>query len=90
MMEIRRHGTNYLVIHGERLRGNRYESLVASLDGRADLKLVSRRPWFALGKHSTISVYRLLQTVPASRPGSPQGMRDDDSSHGRADQAAAR
>jgi hypothetical protein len=64
MLEIRRHGTNYLVIHGERLRGNRYETLVAALDSRADLKLVSRRPWFALGKHSTISVYRILHVTP--------------------------
>ena len=60
MTEIRRHGTNYLVVHGERLRGNRYETLMATLDHRADLKLVSRRPWFALGKHSTISAYRML------------------------------
>jgi hypothetical protein len=64
MTEIRRHGTNYLVIHGERLRGNRYETLTATLDNRADLKLVGRRPWFALGKHSTISAYRILQMEP--------------------------
>jgi hypothetical protein len=64
MTEIRRHGTNYLVVHGERLRGNRYETLMATLDHRADLKLVSRRPWFALGKHSTISAYRILQMEP--------------------------
>jgi len=60
MMEIRRRGANYIVVHGERLRGNRYETLIAALDRRDDLKLVSRRPWFALGKHSTISVYRIL------------------------------
>jgi hypothetical protein len=64
MTEIRRHGTNYLVIHGERLRGNRYETLTAALDHRADLKLVGRRPRFALGKHSTISAYRILQMEP--------------------------
>jgi hypothetical protein len=60
LTEIRRHGTRYLVVHGERLRGNRYETLIPVLDNRPDLKLVSRRPWFALGKHGQISVYRLL------------------------------
>jgi len=60
MAEIRRRGTNYIVVHGERLRGSRYETLIATLDRRTDLRLVSRRPWFALGKHSTISAYRLL------------------------------
>jgi hypothetical protein len=60
LTEIRRHGTRYLVVHGERLRGNRYETLIPVLDNRADVKLVSRRLWFALGKPSEISVYRLL------------------------------
>jgi hypothetical protein len=64
MTEIRRHGTNYVVVHGERLRGNRYETLIAALDNRTDLKLIARRPWFAVGKHSTISVYRLRPVVP--------------------------
>jgi hypothetical protein len=64
MIEIRRRGANYIVVHGERLRGNRYETLTAELDRRADLKLVSRVPWFALGKHSTISAYRILPMSP--------------------------
>jgi hypothetical protein len=60
MTEIRRHGTNYLVIHGTRLRGTRYETLTAALDARDDMTLVSRRPWYELDKHSSISVYRIL------------------------------
>ena len=64
MTEIRRRGANYVVVHGERLRGNRYETLTAALDRLEDLKLVSRRPWFALGKHSSISVYRILPVNP--------------------------
>src|SRR5206468_9795415 len=60
MMEIRRHGTNYIVVHGTRLRGNRYETLTAALDVRDDVRLVSRRPWYELDKHSSISVYRIL------------------------------
>ena len=31
MMEIRRRGANYVVVHGERLRGNRYETLIAAI-----------------------------------------------------------
>src|SRR5262245_17043391 len=43
---LRARGTGYLVVHGERLYGNRYETLIPQLDQRADLRLVSRRPWF--------------------------------------------
>jgi hypothetical protein len=57
---IKSHGVRYLVVHGERLYGERYETLIADLDKRRDLLLVSRRPWFDHGKHSEISAYRLL------------------------------
>jgi hypothetical protein len=56
---IKSHGVRYLVIHGEWLYGARYEELVAELDKRPDLKLVSRRPWTREDNHKEISVYRL-------------------------------
>lgn len=63
MNVIKSHGVRYLVIHGEWLFGARYEELVAELDRRPDLKLVSRRPWRRQDKHSEISVYRLTPTA---------------------------
>jgi len=57
---IRARGARYLVVHGERLRGDRYETLIPQLDKRSDLAIVARRPWFDRGKHSEISAYRLL------------------------------
>ena len=64
---IKSHGARYLVIHGEWLYGARYEELVAKLDRRPDLRLVSRRPWQRENKHSEISVYRV--TVPTAGSG---------------------
>jgi hypothetical protein len=58
--EMRAHGTRYLVVHGERMIGTRYQRLIPQLDRRADLNLVSRRPWFDGYKHGEISAYRLL------------------------------
>jgi hypothetical protein len=55
MHAIKLHGPRYLVVHGERLFGARYETLIPELDRRSDLTLVSRRPW----EHSEISLYRL-------------------------------
>ena len=59
---IKSHGARYLVIHGEWLYGARYEELVADLDRRPDLRLVSRRPWQRENKHAEISTYRILQS----------------------------
>ena len=59
MDAIKSHGVRYLVIHGEYLLGNRYPTLIAELDRRPDLALVSRRPWQVPGKHAEISVYRV-------------------------------
>jgi hypothetical protein len=56
---IKSHGAHYLVLHGERLRGDRYDRLVANLSGRGDMRLVSRRPWFDHGKHSEIAVFKI-------------------------------
>jgi hypothetical protein len=57
---LRSRGTRYLVVHGERLYGDRYETLTALLDKRSDLVRVSRRPWYDRDKHSEISAYRLV------------------------------
>jgi hypothetical protein len=57
---LRARGAAYVVVHGERLYGDRYETLIPMLDKRADLRLVSRQPWFERGKHSEISAYRIL------------------------------
>jgi hypothetical protein len=57
---IRQHGTRYLVVHGERLYGARYATLIADLDKRTDVLLVSRHPWYDNNKHAEISAYRLL------------------------------
>jgi hypothetical protein len=57
---IRQHGTRYLVVHGERLYGNRYPTLIEDLDKRSDLVLVSRHAWYDNRKHSEISAYRIL------------------------------
>jgi dolichyl-phosphate-mannose-protein mannosyltransferase len=56
MEAIKAHGARYLVVHGERLFGARYETLVPQLDRRSDLALLTRRPW----EHSEISVYRIV------------------------------
>jgi hypothetical protein len=57
--EIKSHGTRYLVIHGEYLRGDRYKSLIPQLDRRPDLTLISRHPWQTSAKHAEISLYRI-------------------------------
>jgi len=57
---IKSHGARYIVVHGEWLYGARYEELVAELDRRADLKLISRRPWQREDHHSEVSVYRVV------------------------------
>jgi hypothetical protein len=56
---IKGHGARYLVIHGERLFGARYEELIPELEKRHDVTLVSRRPAVGPDGHKEISVYRL-------------------------------
>jgi hypothetical protein len=56
---IKGHGARYLVIHGERLFGARYEELIPELEKRRDLTLVSRRPAVGPDGHKEISVYRV-------------------------------
>ena len=52
------------MIHGEWLYGASDEELVADLDRRPDLRLVSRRPWQRENKHAEISVYRMIAQSP--------------------------
>ena len=60
MRQIKAHGARYLVVHGERLYGDRYDTLIhRDLPSRPDLALVSRRPWHREGQHGEISVYRV-------------------------------
>ena len=56
--------TRYLVIHGERLLGARYETLIPDLDKRPDLTLLSRTPAARPGQHGEISVYRVVYSRP--------------------------
>lgn len=63
MDAIKSHGANYLVVHGERLYGGRYEQLLPMLDAMPDLTLVSRRPAQREDKHSEISLYRVSLVV---------------------------
>jgi hypothetical protein len=56
---MKSHGARYLVVHGERLFGARYEELIPEIEKRRDLTLVSRRPAFGPDGHKEISVYRI-------------------------------
>ena len=55
LLELRRRGTRYVVIHGELLGPDEYATLVAAADRSAELRLVVRRPWAG----QEISLYRL-------------------------------
>jgi hypothetical protein len=67
MNAIKSHGTRYLVIHGERLLGDRYSTLLPQLDSRSDLTLVSRRPVYLVDKHSEMSLYRFKYSYSDTR-----------------------
>ena len=43
--------------------GGRYDEVIADLDHRPDMKLISRHPWQREDKHAEISVYRVLITM---------------------------
>jgi hypothetical protein len=59
MGAIKSHGARYLLVHGERLFGARYEELVPELAKRRDLTLISRHPAVGPGGHSEVSLYRI-------------------------------
>ena len=59
IQEMKAHGTRYLLVHGERMIGDRYQTLLPRLDRRPDMILVSRRPAMRTGQHGEISLYRV-------------------------------
>ena len=56
---IKSHGPRYLLVHGERLFGARYEEVTTALAARRDLTLISRRPAIGPNGHGEISLYRI-------------------------------
>ena len=56
---IKSHGARYLVVHGERLRGGRYDELTAELRRRPELSFVAKSPAERAGQHGEISVFRI-------------------------------
>jgi len=56
---IKSHGTRYLLIHGERLLGSRYDELTAELRRRPELTFVAKSPAEREGQHGEISVFRI-------------------------------
>jgi hypothetical protein len=56
---IKSHGARYLLVHGERLLGRRYEELTAQLGARPELTLFARTPAEREGQHGEISIYRV-------------------------------
>jgi hypothetical protein len=59
---VKAHGARYILVHGERLIGNRYRRLTYQLDAWPGLTLLSRRPSERHGQHGEISVYRVSYT----------------------------
>jgi hypothetical protein len=59
MLAIKSHGARYVLVHGERLFGGRYEELVAELKRRPELTFVSERPAETADKHAAVSVFRV-------------------------------
>jgi hypothetical protein len=59
MHAIKSHGARYLVVHGERLLGARYEELTTDLRRRPELTFVTRGSAEREGQHGEISVFRI-------------------------------
>jgi hypothetical protein len=56
---IKARGARYLIVHEERMIGDRYVRMIPELDRRPDLTLISRRPGERYGQHGEISLYRI-------------------------------
>jgi len=56
---IKSRAPRYLLVHGERLFGARYEEVSVELGRRSDLRLISRRPAVGPAGHSEVSLYRI-------------------------------
>ena len=61
---ITSHGVRYLLVHEERMIGKRYSRVLAELDRRTDLALISRRAGERYGQHGEISLYRVVNARP--------------------------
>jgi hypothetical protein len=61
---VKAHDARYLLVHGERLIGDRYRRLIYQLDMRPGLTLVSRRASERQGQHGEISLYRFMYVLP--------------------------
>ena len=57
---VRARGIRYLLVHGERMIGDRYTRMLPQLDRRSDLVLVSRSPAERQGQHGEVSLYRVV------------------------------
>jgi len=57
---IRDRGVRYLLVHGERMIGNRYERLTAQIERLPDFALVSRSSSARYGQHGEVSLYRVV------------------------------
>lgn len=60
VLAVKGRGVRYVLVHGERMIGNRYERLIARLDRHPDFALVSRSPAERYGQHGEISLYRVV------------------------------
>jgi hypothetical protein len=56
---IKSHGARYLLIHGERLFGSRYDELLAELKRRPELTFIGNSPAERAGQHGEIGVFRV-------------------------------
>ena len=56
---IKSHAPRYLLVHGERLFGGRYEQLLPELAKRSDLRLISKRPAVGPGGNGEVALYRI-------------------------------
>jgi hypothetical protein len=59
MRAIKARGARYLLVHGERLYGDRYPEVITGLDKRPELTLITRKPWQLEDNHGEISLYRV-------------------------------
>ncbi len=56
---LRSRGAQYLIVHGERLYGGRYQDVLDRLAARRDVTLVSRRPAEREHQHGEAALYRI-------------------------------
>jgi hypothetical protein len=56
---LRSRGTRYVIVHGERLYGGRYEDILKRLAARPDVTLIARRPAAREHQHGEAALYRV-------------------------------